>query len=183
MIERIYILCLIIIIKSEVWTITHCLGLGHETMVCAVCLSMFLLQIYVCIDRCLSTWSSCDYLHGQKGKRCMYSWQFWHCVKSYGSHDCIKKKWNLSCHLPNVFLELATRGLLCGSVALQFTCILLVIGLPARLHSPWSVQLHHPFFNQGYCTPFHQMQYFFLAETVKWYIMTKFYQGNDHLFR
>ena len=41
MIERIYILCLIIIIKSEVWTITHCLGLGHETMVCAVCLSIF----------------------------------------------------------------------------------------------------------------------------------------------
>ena len=42
MIERIYILCLIIIIESEVWTITHCLGLGHETMVCAVCLSVFL---------------------------------------------------------------------------------------------------------------------------------------------
>ena len=41
MIGRIYILCLIIIIKSEVWTITHCLGLGHETMVCAVCLSIF----------------------------------------------------------------------------------------------------------------------------------------------
>ena len=40
MIERIYILCLTII-KSEVWTITHCLGLGHETMVCAVCLSIF----------------------------------------------------------------------------------------------------------------------------------------------
>ena len=30
MIGRIYILCLIIIIKSGVWTITHCLGLGHE---------------------------------------------------------------------------------------------------------------------------------------------------------
>ena len=43
MIERIYIICLIIIIKSEVWTITHCLGLGHETMVSAVCLSIFLL--------------------------------------------------------------------------------------------------------------------------------------------
>ena len=41
MIERIYILCLIIIIKSEVWTIFHCLVLGHETMVCAVCLSIF----------------------------------------------------------------------------------------------------------------------------------------------
>ena len=42
MIEIICILCLIIIIKSEVWTITHCLGLGHETMVSAVCLSIFL---------------------------------------------------------------------------------------------------------------------------------------------
>ena len=41
MTKRIYILCLIIIIKSEVWTITHCLGLGHETMVSAVCLSIF----------------------------------------------------------------------------------------------------------------------------------------------
>ena len=43
MIERIYIPCLIIIvIKSEVWTIIHCLGLGHETMVCALCLAIFL---------------------------------------------------------------------------------------------------------------------------------------------
>ena len=41
-IEIIYILCLIIIIKSEVWAITHCLGLGHETMVCAVYLFIFL---------------------------------------------------------------------------------------------------------------------------------------------
>ena len=40
MIERISILCFIII-KSEVWIITHCLMLGHETMVCAVCLSIF----------------------------------------------------------------------------------------------------------------------------------------------
>ena len=38
------LLCLIIIIKSEVWTIIHCLGLGHETMVCAVCLFIFLLE-------------------------------------------------------------------------------------------------------------------------------------------
>ena len=28
--------------ESEVWTITHNLGLGHETMVCAVCLFVFL---------------------------------------------------------------------------------------------------------------------------------------------
>ena len=42
MIERIDILCPIIIIKAEVWTITHSLGLDHDTMVCAVCLSIFL---------------------------------------------------------------------------------------------------------------------------------------------
>ena len=40
MIERIYI-CLIIIIKSDVWTIIHCSGLGQEAMVCALCLSIF----------------------------------------------------------------------------------------------------------------------------------------------
>ena len=45
MIERIYIICLIIIIKSEVWTITHCLGLGHETMVSGACLSILLLRL------------------------------------------------------------------------------------------------------------------------------------------
>ena len=36
----------IIIIKSEVWIVNHCLGLGHETMVCAVCLNMFLWPWY-----------------------------------------------------------------------------------------------------------------------------------------
>ena len=36
------VLYLIIIIKPEVWIINHCLGLGHETMVCAVCLTVFL---------------------------------------------------------------------------------------------------------------------------------------------
>ena len=41
MIGRIYILCLIII-KPNVWTITHCLGLGREPMVSAVCHSIFL---------------------------------------------------------------------------------------------------------------------------------------------
>ena len=41
MIERTYILCFIIIIKSEEWTITRCLGLRYETMVSTVCLSIF----------------------------------------------------------------------------------------------------------------------------------------------
>ena len=44
---REYTLCLINIIKSEVWAIIHCLGLGHETMVCAVCL---------CILTCTYLW-------------------------------------------------------------------------------------------------------------------------------
>ena len=41
MVVRIQVLYLIIIIKSEVWPICHCLGFGHETMACAVCLSIF----------------------------------------------------------------------------------------------------------------------------------------------
>ena len=57
--ENVYILCLIIIIiKSEVWTITHCLGLGHETMVCSVCLSIFLCpcDFIVGVSECLKNW-------------------------------------------------------------------------------------------------------------------------------
>ena len=41
------LLCLIIIIKSEVWTVIHCLRLGQETMLCAVCLFIFLYSIYI----------------------------------------------------------------------------------------------------------------------------------------
>ena len=43
-----YKLCLIIIIKSEVWTITNCFGLGHETMEWSVCLSIFLSHTVYC---------------------------------------------------------------------------------------------------------------------------------------
>ena len=45
MTDIIYILCLIIIIKSEVWTITRCLGLGHKKMVSTVCLSIYIYLI------------------------------------------------------------------------------------------------------------------------------------------
>ena len=66
MIERIYMLSLIVIIKSEVWTITHCLGLGHETMVSAVYLSIYLwrhdMETYfaslaLCVGNQSRTWS------------------------------------------------------------------------------------------------------------------------------
>ena len=42
MIVRICVIYLSIISKSEVWPDCHCLGLGHETMVCTVCLSISL---------------------------------------------------------------------------------------------------------------------------------------------
>ena len=44
MIVRIPVFDLIIIIKSGVWPICHCLGSVHETIVCAVCLSIFLIS-------------------------------------------------------------------------------------------------------------------------------------------
>ena len=39
----------IIFIKSKVWPIGHCLGLGHETIVCAVCLFIFLWKAFPCL--------------------------------------------------------------------------------------------------------------------------------------
>ena len=41
---KIFRICVLylIIIKSHVWPICHCVGLGHETMVCALCLFVFL---------------------------------------------------------------------------------------------------------------------------------------------
>ena len=42
MIMRICVLYFIIIIKSEAWTNSHCLGLSNETMIYAVCLDFFL---------------------------------------------------------------------------------------------------------------------------------------------
>ena len=46
-IVKIHVLDFIVIIKFEVWPICICLGLGHETMVCAVCLSIFLYKLAV----------------------------------------------------------------------------------------------------------------------------------------
>ena len=42
MIASIFLLYLIIIIKSELWNISHCFRIGHKTTVCAVCLAVFL---------------------------------------------------------------------------------------------------------------------------------------------
>ena len=53
MIERICVRYLIIIIKWEVWGICHCLGLGHETMVRAVCLSTCSMLLRDNITQCV----------------------------------------------------------------------------------------------------------------------------------
>ena len=46
MIVRICKIYHIIIVESEVWPNCHCLGLGHETKVCTVCLSIFLWGLF-----------------------------------------------------------------------------------------------------------------------------------------
>ena len=55
LILRKYVLNLIIII-SEIWIISHCLGLGHETMVCTVCLAMSLYVRGPMLDECRWAW-------------------------------------------------------------------------------------------------------------------------------
>ena len=52
MIMRIFVLHLIII-KSEIWVTSHCLGLGHKTVVCAVCMGLLLFMHIVTVE---STW-------------------------------------------------------------------------------------------------------------------------------
>ena len=47
MIVKIRVHYLITMIKSEVWPICHCVGSGHETMVCALYRSIFLLRFYL----------------------------------------------------------------------------------------------------------------------------------------
>ena len=49
-IVEIPVLDLSIIIKSDVWSICHCLWLGHETMLCAVCLSMFFMRVQTVVS-------------------------------------------------------------------------------------------------------------------------------------
>ena len=44
---------LIIIIEWKICFVCHCLGLGHETMVYAVCLTLFLLQFWLVMLRWL----------------------------------------------------------------------------------------------------------------------------------
>ena len=65
MIVRICVLYLLIIIKLEVWPICHCLRLGHETMVCALCIFIFLWKHFPCDWPFLSEihWSPVDSPH------------------------------------------------------------------------------------------------------------------------
>ena len=80
--------CLIIIIKSEVWTIIHCLGLGHETMVCAVCLFIWV-RSRNC--GCLVTWFCYQLIAKPGNKTAAVSWPD---PYSYGNMMwCIIKSW------------------------------------------------------------------------------------------
>ena len=48
MIVRMIVHHLIVIIKSKIWIISYCLGLGNDAIACAVCLSTFLLRDMQC---------------------------------------------------------------------------------------------------------------------------------------
>ena len=45
-IRGIFVIHSIVIIKSKIWIISHCLGLGHETMVCTLQMLYILLQLH-----------------------------------------------------------------------------------------------------------------------------------------
>ena len=86
MIEIMYILCRIIIIKSEVWTITHHLGLGHETMVSAVCRSIFLTITSVYATSC---WIVKLDLGNQETRIELFPGLSWRCVPArYTYYTC-----------------------------------------------------------------------------------------------
>ena len=81
----------IIIMNWEVWTITHCLWLGHETMVCAVYLYILLL----CLVCMLCCWYTC----------CWYMWVNYNLLNLNDdknehlvitARDDLSNKWNIS---------------------------------------------------------------------------------------
>ena len=47
MIVKIGVIYLMIIIKSKIWFISHCVALGHGTMVCAVYIAVFFVSLYL----------------------------------------------------------------------------------------------------------------------------------------
>ena len=84
MIARICVFYLTLIIKSEVWPVCHRLGVGYETMVCAVCISIFLwindgIQYFVCIVIVPFSWTAVEVhfnkqRHIYKGMFCRNDW-------------------------------------------------------------------------------------------------------------
>ena len=81
MIVRTCVLYLIIIINSDVWPICHCLGLGHETMLCAVC--PYILTHHLCFH----TKSCINVLHNAHinltKDRCKRQFSLGICVRKY----------------------------------------------------------------------------------------------------
>ena len=55
-IMRICVLYLVIVIKSEIWIINHCLGLSHEPMVCTDCLACFICAWFALVAFCCGLW-------------------------------------------------------------------------------------------------------------------------------
>ena len=89
------VLYLIIIIKPEVWIINHCLGLGHETMVCAVCLTMLLWYLIRWVCNSISAFIHLPGwpFHLNYGLRLSITLYFWFCNYSHRSDISALQYW------------------------------------------------------------------------------------------
>ena len=91
-----YVLAVIIIINSQVWPIFHCLGLGHETMVCAVCLDVFLWigDMAGLLRGTLVSWKFLPriWAPSQYKDRLIYVWRF-PCSRQDGRYDVLSLTW------------------------------------------------------------------------------------------
>ena len=86
-----------IIIKFEVLTVGQCLRLGHETLVCAVCLTMSLLINYSFLDKSICAFPT-DVFHCN----------FWH-VHMIMSTTCHKQQSRQAGNNGGIFIHLLHR--------------------------------------------------------------------------
>ena len=123
--QYIYI-CLIISIKLEVWTITHCLESGHETTVCTVRLSIFLL-IFVCnlsFARLRHCWGQIPVLKSRRHltlifRRC----SIWHSASVYLGNDPLMSCYSVPNSLTLIAWSWPELGLHCDEETTWFSTL------------------------------------------------------------
>ena len=91
MIVRIHVLVvvlllLLLIVKSEVWPVCYCLGIGHEAMVWAVCLFIFLSPLSI-----FSLWPSKVLANQRRHYICNI---FSHWLRNWSYHESLVPHWH-----------------------------------------------------------------------------------------